>query len=168
MPFREKVAQLNVWSRSGVRAPHKPLLLLLVLGRKSQGLPDTVSFAEIEEELKGLLVEFGPSRQSYHPEYPFWRLQNDGIWEVTSDIPLRSRVSNTDVPVTELRQKNARGRLPQSALDELRASPRLLKEVARSILDSHFPYSLHEDIAAAERCCMDRGGDGIRRGFPKR
>ena len=104
---------------------------------------------ELGKRLKGLLVEFGPSRQSYHPEYPFWRLQNDGIWEVTSDIPLRSRVSNTDVQVTELRQKNARGRLPQSALDELRASPRLLKEVARSILDSHFPYSLHEDIAAA-------------------
>ena len=149
MSFRKKVDHLNVWSRSGVRAPHKPLLLLLVLGRKSQGLPDEVSFREIEEKLKDLLIEFGPLRGAYHPEYPFWRLQNDGIWQVSSDSPLRSRASNTDVPVTELRQKNARGRLPQSASDEFRASPRLLMEVAESILDSHFPYSLHEDIAAA-------------------
>ena len=88
-----------------------------------QDLPDEVSFAEIEGELTDLLVEFGPLRQSYHPEYPFWRLQNDGIWEVTSDMPLRYRTSNTDIPVTELRQKKARGRLPQSASDELSASP---------------------------------------------
>ena len=149
MSFREKVDQLNVWSRGDERAPHKPLLLLLVLGRTLQDLPDEVSFAEIEGELTDLLVEFGPFRKSYHPEYPFWRLQNDGIWEVTSNMPLRHRTSNTDIPVTELRQKKARGRLPQSVSDELSASPQLLIEVAQSILDSHFPYSLHEDIAAA-------------------
>ena len=90
MSFREKVDHLNVWSRGDERAPHKPLLLLLVLGRKLQDLPDEVSFAEIEEKVTDLLVEFGPFRQSYHPEYPFWRLQNDGIWEVTSDMPGRA------------------------------------------------------------------------------
>ena len=149
MSFRTKVDHLNVWSSGGERAPHKPLLLLLVLGRKSQDLPDEVSFAEIEEKLKDLLVEFGPLRQTCHPEYPFWRLQNDGIWKVTSDVPLMPRALNADVTVMELRQKNARGRLLQSILDELNASPRLLMETAQSILDSHFPYSLHEDIAAA-------------------
>ena len=149
MSFRKKVDHLNVWSSGGKRAPHKPLLLLLVLGRKSQDLPDEVSFAEIEEKLKDLLVEFGPLRQANHPEYPFWRLQKDGIWKVTSDVPLIPRPVNGDVTVMELRQKNARGRLPQSALDELNANPRLLIEAAQSILDSHFPYSLHEDIAAA-------------------
>ena len=57
---------------------------------------------ELIEVGGGDLFEFGPSRKSYHPEYPFWRLQNDGIWEVASDVPL-SRKPNVDIPVTELR-----------------------------------------------------------------
>ena len=148
MAFREKVDELIVWSQDGRRAPHKPLLLLLVLGRRSQGLPDEVSFAALEGKLTDLLVEFGPLRQANHPEYPFWRLQNDGIWEVTSDIPL-STPPHANALVTELRQNNTRGRLSQSALDELSSRPRLLIEVAQSILGRHFPDSLHEDIAAA-------------------
>ena len=149
MSFQDKVDQLNVWSYGGERAPHKPLLLLLILARKSRALPNEVTFTEIEDTVRDLLFEFGPSRKSYHPEYPFWRLQNDGIWEVASDVPLRSIESNIDIPITELRGKNARGRLRQSVLDELETSPELITEVAQSILDSHFPDSLHEDIAAA-------------------
>ena len=33
----------------------------------------------IDGELRELLIEFGPGRKSYHPEYPFWRLQNDVV-----------------------------------------------------------------------------------------
>jgi len=36
----------------------------------------------LEPDLERLLFEFGPPRKAYHPEYPFWRLQNDGVWEV--------------------------------------------------------------------------------------
>ena len=129
MSFLEKVDQLTVWSQDGRRAPHKPLLLLLVLGRRSQRLPDEVSFAELEGKLTDLLVEFGPLRQAYHPEYPFWRLQQNGIWEVTSDIPLSTQ-PNANALVTELRQNNAHGRLSQLALDELTSRPRLLIEAS--------------------------------------
>ena len=88
MSFRKKIDRLNVWSSGGKRAPHKPLLLLLILGRHARGLADEVSFVEIEKDLKELLVEFGPPRKSIHPEYPFWYLRNDGIWNVTSDVLL--------------------------------------------------------------------------------
>src|SRR5262249_53902441 len=30
--------------------------------------------------------------------YPFWRLQNDGVWVVTSTAPRPARQSNTDPP----------------------------------------------------------------------
>jgi len=30
-----------------------------------------------------LLREFGPVRLNYRTEYPFWRLQNDKLWEVS-------------------------------------------------------------------------------------
>jgi hypothetical protein len=29
-----------------------------------------------------LLQEFGPPRKAYHPEYSFWFLRSEGIWEV--------------------------------------------------------------------------------------
>ena len=67
---------LNVWKRGGQRAPHK----LYALGRWTGGDADT-PFRDSDADLTSLLKEFGPSRQSYHPEYPFWRLQNDGVHE---------------------------------------------------------------------------------------
>jgi putative restriction endonuclease len=50
----------------------------------------------VGRDLTGLLKEFGPPRQSYHPEYPFWRLQNDGAWEVHAAGSLKARKGNTD------------------------------------------------------------------------
>ncbi len=72
---------LRVWKREkeGEKAPHKPLLILYALARWRQGLT-TVSFREVEKDLKDLLREFGPPRKSDHPEEPFWRLQNDDVW----------------------------------------------------------------------------------------
>jgi putative restriction endonuclease len=66
--------RLNVWSRGGRRAPHKPPLVLYALGRWSRGEPAGIPFKQADADLTGLLKEFGPPRQSYHPEYPSWRL----------------------------------------------------------------------------------------------
>lgn len=92
----ERFGRLNVWSRGGQRAPHKPLLILYALGRWSRGDVTAIPFNEIDPQLTDLLKEFGPSRRSYHPEYPFWRLQNDGVWKVHAPTGLKSRRSNTD------------------------------------------------------------------------
>ena len=82
---------LTIWARGDQRAPHKPLLVLYALGRWGRGEQADLPFRELEPDLTGLLKEFGPPRQSYHPEYPFWRLQNDGVWTVHADAPLTSR-----------------------------------------------------------------------------
>ena len=60
--------------------PHKPLLLLLALAKCARGEPRWISFQEVDSTLGKLLQEFGPPRKSTHPEYPFWRLQNDKLW----------------------------------------------------------------------------------------
>lgn len=83
--------KLNVWSRGDQRAPHKPLLVLYALGRWSRGEKADIPFREVDADLTGLLKEFGPPRQSYHPEYPFWRLQNDDVWVVHAIGPLTPR-----------------------------------------------------------------------------
>jgi putative restriction endonuclease len=88
--------KLKVWIRGDQRAPHKPLLVLYALGRWSRGEKTDVPFKQVDADLTGLLKEFGPPRQSHHPEYPFWRLQNDGVWVVHATGPLTPRQSSSD------------------------------------------------------------------------
>jgi putative restriction endonuclease len=143
-----RIDKLNVWRRGAERAPHKPLLLLLALGVLSRG-QETISFSACEQKLTELLREFGPSRGSHHPEYPFWRLQNDGLWQVTTTASLGSRRSNTDPTKRQLREGNAVGSFPEALRDELKTHPDLISDMARRLLNAHFPESLHQDILDA-------------------
>src|SRR5690349_19311090 len=85
----DRFDRLTIWKKGEQRAPHKPLLILYALGRWQRGLPE-VTFPEAEPQLTALLREFGPARKSDHPEQPFWRLQNDGVWTVIAppNVPI--------------------------------------------------------------------------------
>ena len=93
--LKEGFNNLTVWKRGGERAPHKPLLALYAIGRALRGEPRMVEYAKVDADLGKLLIEFGPRRQSYHPEYPFWRLQNDRLWELTRTEGLTTRRGDT-------------------------------------------------------------------------
>lgn len=103
------LSHLHRWSRAGLHAPHKPLLVLYSIGCTLRGEPRLIEFNNLEQPLGELIERFGEKRQRSHPEYPFWRLQRDGFWEVIDAEAFGSRRSNTDPPVSELRQKRARG-----------------------------------------------------------
>ncbi|MAF67265.1 MAG: hypothetical protein CMJ84_16610 [Planctomycetes bacterium] len=143
-----KVSALNTWRRGGERAPHKPLLLLLALGRVARGAERLVPFSEIDEPLKGLLREFGPPRTKDHPEYPFWRLQRDDLWEVPGGDSLARRKGNVDPLRSELLAKGVGG-FPEDIHELLSSSSALRMRVAHTLLDAHFPPSLHEDLLDA-------------------
>ena len=70
--------KLNVHQKDGVISPHKPLLLLLALGALKEDRD--LDWAEVKDRLGQKLVDLG---YRPHPEYPFLRLQNDQIWEVS-------------------------------------------------------------------------------------
>jgi len=142
----EKIRDLNVWRRHEERAPHKPLLLLLALGRLQNQCDRLVPFEEIDEQLGSLLEEFGPPRRSVHPEYPFWRLQNDGLWEIEEKVHLTRRQGNTDPLRSELLRFHIRGGFPESIYRILKSDPRLVGQIARELLDAHFPDSLRDEI----------------------
>jgi putative restriction endonuclease len=148
-PILERFDRLNLWSRKGQRAPHKPLLVLYALGRWARGEAADVPFADVDRDLKPLLKEFGPPRQSYHPEYPFWRLQNDGVWRVQARGELSPRQSNTDVPKSVLLAQDARGGFSGDVSAALRSDPALATRIAARLLESHFPESFHPDILGA-------------------
>jgi putative restriction endonuclease len=143
------VSGLNVWKRGDQRAPHKPLLLLYALGRCLRDEKRLIPFEDVDEDLKKLLLEFGPPRKSYHPEYPFWRLQNDGLWEIPDAEDLHKRKPNCDVPKSELLKNNAHGGLKKDIHQLLCRDRQLLAEMVSQILNANFPASIHEDILQA-------------------
>ena len=141
--------KLNIWIRGDQRAPHKPLLVLYALGRWSRGEKYDVPFKQVDADLTELLREFGPSRQSYHPEYPFWRLQNDGVWVVHATGPLTPRQSSTDAKKSDLLAKDAAGGFSPEVQATLRSDPALVSEIAARLLENHFPETYHADILNA-------------------
>ncbi|CAA0097909.1 Uncharacterised protein [BD1-7 clade bacterium] len=137
---------LNVWKRGSQRAVHKPLLLLYALSQYQKGHDRFFSYSEIDEPLKDLLIEFGPYRKSHHPEYPFWRLQNDGFWELKNHEKAQPRSSNSDAKKTELLKHNVMGGFTESAFIEITQNENKLAEAIGYLLSEFFPITLHEDI----------------------
>jgi hypothetical protein len=141
----EAITGLRRWTRDGRAAVHKPLLLLLALERVRRGLPRLVSFVEVEPQLRALITEFSPMPGPSHPEYPFWRLQADGLWDVPEASQLPSRASNSDPPVSVLRARRVEGGLP-IVLDELvRARGDVLDQAVTATLQ-HFPAELRPQV----------------------
>jgi hypothetical protein len=150
----QRFERLNVWKQGDQRAPHKPLLVLYALGRWQRGRPE-VSFAEAEPELTALLQEFGPPRRSDHPEQPFWRLQNDGVWAVHAPHDLPLKTGDTIPKKAALRSHEVRAGFTPEVRAALAADPGLVAAIARRVLDGHFPESLHQDVLDAVGLTLD-------------
>jgi putative restriction endonuclease len=144
----KKISTLKMWSRGGKRAPHKPLLFLYALGKFADGQL-VLSFEDVARDLGKLLHEFGPTARRVHPEYPFWRLQRDGLWEVHTDGPVVTPDSNADPKKSELKRQHAKGKFPSEVIEVLQENPTIIREAARVLLTQNFPETIHKDIAAA-------------------
>jgi putative restriction endonuclease len=149
--------KLNVWSRGGERAPHKPLLVLYALGRWSRGETADIPFADVDRDLTPLLKEFGPSRRSYHAEFPFWHLKNDGVWEVRSRSPLKTRKGSDSPLKSALLANSVHAGFSDEVQKALHADPSLIGKIAGRLLEEHFPESIHPDILAAVGLTLDTG-----------
>lgn len=120
-------------------------------------------FDQIEEPLSGLLEEFGPPRKSPHPELPFYHLTNDGVWEIEDRGPLRIRRGSKNPLRSELRKLQIAGGFPEPIFRLLRSRPEAVRELARQILEGHFPESLHAAILSAVGLSMESTDRGAKR-----
>jgi putative restriction endonuclease len=143
----QKFKTLNLWSRGEERAPHKPLLVLYTIGKLLQGESRLLPYSEIDENLGNLLREFGPKRNT-RTEFPFWRLQNDGVWEIT-DADKIGQTSSGDALKSDLVRYDVSGGFLEDIAHQLQNDSTLSFEIIHSLLDAHFPSSLHEDILQA-------------------
>ena len=143
----QKFKTLNLWSRGEERAPHKPLLVLYTIGKLLQGESRLLPYSEIDENLGNLLREFGPKRNT-RTEFPFWRLQNDGVWEIT-DADKIGQTSSGDALKSDLDRYDVSGGFLEDIASQLQNDSKLAFRIIQNLLDAHFPYSLHEDILQA-------------------
>lgn len=139
---------LIVWKSGGERAPHKPLLVLYAIGKLLRGEDRLISYSqEIKDELIDLLRAFGPKRSNDQPDQPFWRLQNDEVWEVASAN--RIRVDNSGNPSKrDLKRYDVSGGFLEEIAHEFRTDSSFALEISQYMLD-HFRSSMHEGILQA-------------------
>lgn len=141
----ERFKKLTVWKRSGERAPYKPLLVLYALGKLLNGKSRMISYEEIDRDLNALLREFGPARPHYKTEYPFWRLQNDKVWEVAGADKIDLNKSG-DPKKTALISHGIAGGFPAQLYTKFTSDKKMVSRIVHALLDSNFPASIHEDI----------------------
>jgi putative restriction endonuclease len=141
--LKNSIENLTVWKKGNQRAPHKPLLILYALGQLHTESSRLIPYEQIREHLKTLLIEFGPIRNSYHPEEPFVRLKNDGIWELNTEVDHRKFSDK------QLLTNDVSGGFSEEVYITLLQNKESILEIANIILENHFPESIHDDILEA-------------------
>ncbi len=145
---RKLFDQITVWKQGDKRAPHKPLLILYILGRIFNGYTDPVSFQDVDVNVGKLLDEFGPPNKT-QALYPFWYLQNDDIWNLSNMSPSPGGHLGACPTKTMMRNNDVHGSFPSEIHEILNTDRTLLLDIAGTILHSHFPRTMHEDILQA-------------------
>lgn len=140
----ERFAALRQHQHDGQRSPHKPLLVLLALGRLAATGSSELPWSAAESELADLIAEFGPPSRTGRAQsaaYPFTRLRADGVWVLDQDVQM-------DL-VGPLASRHVTGRLESSLESVLRDDPALVGATARALVLSNFPETVAPDVLTA-------------------
>src|SRR3712207_3134324 len=139
----ERLASLRQHQQDGRRSPHKPLLVLLALSRLATHGSSELPWEVAERELADLIQEFGPPSRTGKAQsaaFPFTRLRSDGVWTLDQEVPMDK--------VTPLRA-GVTGRFEASLEAALRSRPGLVNDVARGLVEAHFPATVAPDVLVA-------------------
>jgi putative restriction endonuclease len=159
----------------GLRAPHKPLLLLWLFGRFAATGSTSVSYKEAEEPVSHLINQFGtpisrPStaNQLKRAAQPFVHLERK-LWDLrkATGAPIGPEA---DESRRQLLDCSAVGRLHES-VETLLADPTTLADATRLLLDQHFTPTLASlicdtvslDLSALQELAVEVDGVRLRR-----
>lgn len=144
--FLSVLGNLRRHASNGVRAPHKPLLLLFALARFKAG-QDSIRYQDAAAVLQPLIRTYGPAGTKARVADPIVRLRSDGIWRLEAK-PSLFDASGQGRPGA-MADANPEAGFSPEVLALLQTQPGLADIAARRLLDANFPVSLHEAIAAA-------------------
>ncbi|UCM88872.1 phosphorothioated DNA-binding restriction endonuclease [Streptomyces marincola] len=135
----------------GRRAPHKPLLVLWLLGRFAAHGTSAIGYAEAEEPVSRMINDFGPQVRGaaaarQRAAMPFVHLERS-LWDVrdAAGEPIGTEAAESG---PKLRERGAHGRL-RPEVERLLADPGTLAAAARVLLDEHFTPTLEAPICEA-------------------
>jgi putative restriction endonuclease len=135
----------------GQRAPHKPLLLLWLLGHFVRRGSTAVGYAAAEEPVSRMINDFGPAVRDpraavQRAAMPFVHLERS-LWDLrdAAGEPLGPETAESG---PQLRRRGAHGRL-HPRVEALLADPATLAAAARVLLDRHFTPALEGPVRDA-------------------
>ena len=140
----EGLLNLRQYQHGGKRAPNKPLLVLMALGRLATTGSSELRWHDDSAALGRLVSEFGLATQTSAAQsaaYPFTHLRSDGVWELSADVP-HDRVG-------PLKEQHVTGRLTSAIEAALLAQPGRIDQVARQIADAQWPSTVSSDVLEA-------------------
>jgi len=146
--LQQAITNITVWRKGDQRAPHKPLLLLYVLAGYQSGHGRLFDYgSEVKDSLHSLLERFGPQRDQYRPDMPFWRLQRDGFWELQNADRCSTSGTSRQPPAGELVEHHVTGGFDEQHYTLLIKNKNLINSLAQQILEAHFTESIQEELA---------------------
>jgi putative restriction endonuclease len=142
----DRLTNVRRFAANGVRAPHKPLLILNALGRLKHEGCTQIRYADAERVLAPLLRIYGAPGTRARVADPFARLESDGVWRLhdADRATLFDRGGNARPAI--LAEHNPAAGFDAETLALLRGNPLLIDQVAYRLLLANFPYNLHEDL----------------------
>ena len=148
----DRLLNLRQYRHEGQRAPNKPLLVLMALGRLAATGSSELSWVEDAARIGTLVSEFGLATQTSRTQsaaYPFTHLRSDGVWQLSADVPMDR--------VRPLAEGTVTGRFTSAIERALLARPGLIDTVARQIVDAQFPSTVAPDVLLAVGLDPDAG-----------
>ncbi|MCM3257061.1 HNH endonuclease [Paenibacillus lautus] len=132
--IKNAVLNLGTWKKDGKASLHKPLLTLYALGRLLNDGIKWIPYIEIKRDLRDLLSRFS---NSYHPEYPYVYLKNDGYWELDREI-------NKKIIIKELNE--TAGGFTEEVYELLLNNFSLIEDLTNILLENYFAETQYDDL----------------------
>lgn len=139
--LKEQLLNLEMAGSKDRPKLHKPLLVALLLQRFIESGSTSASFSEIESQANELIRRFVEGSSPPRSQYPFWRLRQDGFWEIDGAEELELN-SSGDPKITELRSPTHKGRWSESAIEELHKHGG--ESYLELVLQTYFPTNTEE------------------------
>lgn len=144
--FLTHVNSIRPWVKGTQRAPHKTLMLLLMLGQLKQGNPGSMPYREVSPLFDELLSRFANKHKKDGAQYPFYALQTEGIWKLSEAVPIQK---NNKPNLSDLHNINPEGGFNSSVLQLLEQRSELIDVAAVVLLRNQYPDSYHQDVLKA-------------------